>query len=612
MINIRILPNQLLTIFLIIIYTLILTKGFWTDINNLPSTNDVDALQQISVSYLFELAVLKYHEFPLWNPYYGGGIPWAGIIWNPNISPFSLLIILFGHLIAIKIYLMIVFILSAVGMYLMLKKIMRLSDTSSFLSSILYVSSLWFAGRFVSGNYLEFCNTLIPLSIFLFYCVMKRSFLGFFMPILLLFQIGAFGKQDVFICMGFQLLFILFYRNEFSNNIKQIGFIYGISVFIYLCLISPKLIPYYEINNLNVSNLNQGYITGLNFNELIKSIKATSRLTFYHDTIGIGKYALIISLFAFIVSNKKSIGLGIILLIGTILTFGPHTPFYKFLKVFPILSTVNSFAKYFNGIILFALCGLFAISIDSISNKIHKRNIINNKDLINLIFILLITTVIIIPLFRTSNRIYSKGFNVNPKTFVQNNFYNISEKRWVGSISKYRTPNNKNVKINTYYNLLRNRGIITWYGNFVFPEYAEPKYIIDSAGVLELNNNYHGEYYCINNSEIVVECDISDYKTTFNTISLLIGENFSGEKLIFNTNYNSGWISDHGNVLNYKGLLAVDLKNIDINNLNLKLKFRDKYFEVGVIIFILGLVFWILFYYFYMKFKIEIDSQHKN
>jgi len=588
--------NKLFPIFILIIFILILTKGFWTNLYNLPGTKDPDALQFLSMTYLFEKAVKIYHEFPMWNPYYGGGVPWAGMLWNPGISPYSLIIISFGHLLGLKIYLILIYLLSGLGLYLMLINCLKLSRESSVLSAMLFVSSLWFTGRFISGNYIEFFYPLLPLSIYLFYSLLRTKFVGFFLPFLFLFEIGAMAQQGIIITSGFLLLFALLYKEEFGNDLKKIISYFILFIIVSLGLASPKLVPFIEIQQLNLANLTNSPVTGLNWIYLLKSVIANSKIIYYHDTIGIGLISLLICISSFFLNPRKSFGIGIILLLAIVCTMGPFTPFSRIINLLPLLDTVQKFAKYFNGIVLFSLCVLFAISIDSFLEKTNKIKLQANPAIIKLTLVLIIFILTIFPLFRYSYNQYLKGFEIQPKNYEPEEFFHIAEKKWLNSDFRYRIPTNDVVESNMYYNLLRNRGIITWYGIFVLPEYASAKFIIDSNGNLQPNKDYMGEYQCINQNVVENFCDIDNYLFTFNKILIKTGTNFSAEKLRLNFNYNPSWKSNIGDVINDDGLLTIKLANLNNKNGNLILEFEDNSFKIGMIIFTISFIFWILIY----------------
>src|SRR3989338_6407194 len=58
-------------------------------------------------------SILKYNQFPLWNPYYCGGFPLLAHPESAFLSPFYLLIVLFGAVWGVKLN---IFIHTMIGM----------------------------------------------------------------------------------------------------------------------------------------------------------------------------------------------------------------------------------------------------------------------------------------------------------------------------------------------------------------------------------------------------------------------------------------------------------------------------------------------------------------
>src|ERR1044071_6138408 len=87
------------------------------DLNNLPTKLNVDAYQHLSFAYTYYDAVRNHGELPLWNPYFGGGIPWAGYIYNPGISPWGLIFGLFGDIAGMKVTLLLSLVLGGLALY---------------------------------------------------------------------------------------------------------------------------------------------------------------------------------------------------------------------------------------------------------------------------------------------------------------------------------------------------------------------------------------------------------------------------------------------------------------------------------------------------------------
>jgi len=587
-------------IFILISFVLMLTFVFWLHPLNLPSTFDPDALQHLAFGYVFTNAIHTFNEFPIWNPYFGGGIPWAGMVWNPGISPMSLILILFGEVIGIKLWLFCTYLFGAIGMYLMCHNCLNTSRPAASLAGMLFVGSLWAAGRFISGNYLEFSFLLLPLCIYLLNCVISFKLIGIFSPILYLFALGAFGKYEIFLMMPFILFITIAYRKENRLSICQIliGFILTFIVFIGLSL--HKLLPLLEIINSNIAEFRVPK-TGLRALEIIKMIVEVTRLKSINNIIGVGVGGVLLVFIAFLLNWRKSLGLALVLIAAFLLTMGPNTPLFHVVNSIPILDTIKSYPKYFNGFILFSLCALTSLGIDCVLPLVSSRPTERSIDRWQWLTIFLIFSFIVLPPSITSFRTYKNGFRLKPFKTYEGDFFHVSEERLIGSRRKYRTPNMKNIDTIMYYNLLRNRGTITWYGNFILPENAAPKYIVNHNGNVVRNEDYKGEIYCPKSTREA--CDINNYRFTFNTISLELGKEFSANRVVFNFNFHPGWSSKDAKVVNANGLLAVDLNDNSRTSNIIYLRFVDRRFNVGVKIFLVTFIGWLIGYFALCKIK---------
>ena len=84
--------------------------------------------------------IVKYHQFPLWNPYYNGGMPLLASPATRVLSPTLLPVLLFGELIGIKIEIWLCLVIGIMGVYL-LARYLRMEIIPSYLSAIVYMMS---------------------------------------------------------------------------------------------------------------------------------------------------------------------------------------------------------------------------------------------------------------------------------------------------------------------------------------------------------------------------------------------------------------------------------------------------------------------------------------
>lgn len=83
-----------------------------------PIMGDIgDAYQHLSFAYVIHDAFERFGEIVLWNPYFGGGIPWTGFPLNSGATPITLAYIWFGELFGVKILMISCLFIGALGIY---------------------------------------------------------------------------------------------------------------------------------------------------------------------------------------------------------------------------------------------------------------------------------------------------------------------------------------------------------------------------------------------------------------------------------------------------------------------------------------------------------------
>ncbi|MGZ6005597.1 MAG: hypothetical protein ACXWLH_05640, partial [Candidatus Saccharimonadales bacterium] len=95
----------------------------------------------------FRISVLKYHQFPLWNPWLSGGVP---LFANPQFGLFSLqaiLVLIFGAIYGLKLAYIGYGIIGFWGMYLLGRSVFSASKLRSILIAYIWVFCGFFAGH---------------------------------------------------------------------------------------------------------------------------------------------------------------------------------------------------------------------------------------------------------------------------------------------------------------------------------------------------------------------------------------------------------------------------------------------------------------------------------
>jgi hypothetical protein len=601
------------------IFVLFLTLPFWINPKNLPSTKDLDALEVLAFGYVFVDAVWNHHQFPLWNPHFGGGIPWAGMVWNPSLTPLSLILITFGEVVGFKVWFAVVLFCGSIGMYLISSNILRTSRVAAVLSGLLFSASLWAAGRLDDGNYAEFGFLLLPLCIFAFHQFLRKHWIGFFLPILYL-AVLSLSKYEAFLVAPFVLLFTLFLRREVQASYSAIllGWLGTFAVFVILAL--PKLLPLLGVLEANTVELGVSAPDGLRPRMLLGSILYSPEISLLftkylswdplkyfplpvspRHLIGIKITALALVLSAGILKMRQTAALWIILALVFLLACGSYAPvpIWRLVSFFPVFNTMLDFTKYWSVFVLFTLCALAALGLDSITELFGRLFSRAEQSVIHKV---VLAGIFLAAIFHPA--IYSFWINWElyrgaPIETTPGPFYQVAASRWLGFTKhRWRTPNPDVAETVMYLNLKKNVGTITWYGAVALREDAVPKLLIHEDGTAMRNPSYRGEIYCatVRGSD----CDVEDFLISYNRLTVNTGKNFTEpSKIIFNFNYDPRWSTEQGAVVNHNGLLAVRLPHTDSRNQTITLNYRDGWFLVGFIFFLIAGVVWPIWYFRY-------------
>jgi len=133
--------------------------------------SDWDALEFLNA--VPRETILKYHQIPLWNPYYCGG---AVMLANPQssfLSPTYILVLLFDTIIGLKIQIFIHLIIGMLGMFL-LCRYLGIDVICSYLPAFVYMLGSMYPVMITSGMTIFWSIAYIPF-VFLYYLKSLRK-----------------------------------------------------------------------------------------------------------------------------------------------------------------------------------------------------------------------------------------------------------------------------------------------------------------------------------------------------------------------------------------------------------------------------------------------------
>ena len=202
---------------------LIMIMPIWLDLGGLPVTHDQDATKDLASLHVMNDAVGRYHEYPLWNPYIGGGIPWAGYIYNPGVSPQSLLYIVFGEVVGVKLWLFAIMFLGSYGMYGTARGWLGLTPSSALTGSLFYATSSWLGVELNSGNYDVLGYFILPFVALCMLRLLQGRLLGLLLPFCYMTALADAAKWWPFIIGATVLIVSLAYRAESGRTLAVVA-----------------------------------------------------------------------------------------------------------------------------------------------------------------------------------------------------------------------------------------------------------------------------------------------------------------------------------------------------------------------------------------------------
>ena len=535
---------------------------------------------------------MQYSQFPLWNPYYCGGNVMLAHPESSFLSPAFIFIILFGTVIGLKIQIIFHMILGMFGMYL-LSKHLNFGKCSAFLPSVVYFMSSWFALRMNAGHTLYMASALLPF-VFLFYLKAidgkkgdgswKFSIISALFMALIFFYGATYPFLFIFLFLGVYTVFIAVQK----KSIKPI-YILAIIVIITAGISAVKAIPVY--NMVTHNPLNRNDIEPMSFktfydslfsrDQLIESrifMQGTSKWVWheYGEYIGIIPFALFMA--SFFIAGTWPLWTSAI--IFSLLYLGSSGFLWDILRNLPVFNQLVAPSR-FNIIIVFCIALLAGASLSWLE-KGNKIKIGAGKKQIVVIGIIVI---IALDMFLISRPIYSAIFQGKPLIITPAPQFTqifLDEKE----------------KFNMMFPTVQaGFGVANCYEKMHVPVGVIPAF--STAGYKF--NNYNEEVYLFNENISLNYSYFSPNKIIINV------DNEIEDILIINQNYDAGWKSDIGKVVNHEKLLAVEVpKNIH----SVELHYSPSYFTAGLSITI---VFLIASAYFYMNPKLfKKESKEKK
>lgn len=557
--------------------------------------NNDDFFQYASRHESVRKGLLEYHTFPLRAYWFGGGYPTLGDPEDPTLNPLTILTIIFGTVMGLKIIVYLALLVGGLSAYALARYILGYTRWGALFSGLMFGTSLFIPLRILDGNpnevypaFLPLCMLLIglacrgrkiPLLIlpFAFYTMLSDGKLTALMGI---FYIGL-------LClMAIVPAFNIFAGRDARSTEKTVDIrpikILILALFVTSLIGLARFLPALELikgkGGLGSIDLHFypkeytiGNIFAFKFQELWQwavTWKGQEGLV----TIGWVPVVLFaVALFAF---WKRMLPWAICLLLFVWLTMAHNAPvdLMKPLWKLPIFNAVNRPYKYFT----FQIVVTLAIASGQSFWLLRK---LRYRWLEHLCAIILILAGMW-SLYPRMARIQRDTYKFEtPAEFLtsEKDFYNIQGQ----DLKRNRGEPLQSV---TYFNLIRNIGTIDWYTGIPIAEDAAPKYFVDAGGNRISNPDYRGEMFFLERAN-----KGNTAAGTFRPNSIMIQANVEMPGiLIINQNYHRDWRTNRGELFNKDGLIALRLQ--ETGSYMIRMKYISRSFYAGLAISILSVL----------------------
>ncbi|MBE0576190.1 MAG: hypothetical protein IH613_09870 [Desulfuromonadales bacterium] len=540
--------------------------------------------------FLYEvpsITFFEYQQFPLWNPYCGGGLSLIGNPQAGHLSPIFLITSLFGVVAGLKIAVWLHTFIGLWGMWL-LSGHLGMAGSARLATSFVFMFSGAWALHIAAGHIVWLPATLLPLFFLTF---LKGLSNKWWLCTAAAIESIMFYEGGTYV-FAFSLVFVCIYASVYSleNKTFQPVMAFVMVNLLAAALSAPKLLPVVELlqSHPRPTSVGSSIPLDIYFSFFIDRFKGLERSLNNTGWWAFGSYLgiVVISLYLFSLtlfkSNKALILSSMFLLLLSMGNFGTFSP-WNILHELPVFSGFKVPTR-----VLLVFCFTVALLVGRSLTHLKRESHARSRLLVGILVIF-----ILCDLFSVSAPILgnvSKSLTTpywhdirSEQNLEEPKLYKIPPETSSGlwqSIPSVHQPftqvsipfSQRNVHgawSNQYLPLLQNKGVVDAYETIPFQRYA----------AASTDDEYIAEYYLTGDGSVSLK-KWSPNKLVFHIDSK------SEDRLVINQNYDKGWRASHGVLTSHKGLLSVGLPPGDYEFI---VYYLPTSFLIGLVVFIITL-----------------------
>lgn len=535
---------------------------------------------------VISLTFFEYGQFPLWNPYDGGGISLIGSQQGGFPAPIFLINGLFGVFAGVKIAVWLYTALGLWGMWL-LAGYLGLKGPARLAPPFIFIFSSTWAQHLTEGHIIWLPAAFLPWLFLVFLQGLKDKrwlVVAAIIESVMFYDGGA-------LVLSFSILFITVYAICYSIEIRswQPLLAYIVVNILAVALSAPRLLPTLELLGSDPRPISAG--SPNSWDDILAYLVERNGFGNWEYAAYVGIVVVVLYILSFsLFKQRKSLVLASLFML--FLTFGNFSTFspWTILHHLPLFSSYKLPTRAFI-VFIFAMALLIGFFLQKIGSSDDRR----------VKFILWgIVLFIGADLFLLSHSIFASA--AKPANFstlranfkvveVKGELYRLSPAQTTGfgrSVASIHQPF-RQIRIpdlerfvhggwsNQYLPLLENKGVIDAYAPIKFEHYARAAADVD----------YQGEYYLSGEGDVKLRF-WSPNKLVFH-VSLP-----KAARLVINQNFSSGWRTSYGVLSSDKGLLSL---NLPVGEHDVELWYLPNSFVIGAALFVVtALGIWVFIY----------------
>jgi len=534
-------------------------------------------------------SLFTYRTFPLRSHCFGSGSATLGDPEDPALNPLAWCLLPFPTVAALKVRFFAAAVVAAIGTFLLTRGPLRYTRWGAAFAGVVFPLAVWLPWQIDGGNTNEIYVGFVPLCLFLILTSRRRP-MRFGLLVLLMVTMLSDGKLTCFAALLFMGLMCAAWsvfgwpgRETASVRARVQPLIWLVLAVGFTAVLGmARILPVLESGSVRRWVLDPsaaawdpravwkwGPVQFPTVGKLAGDVIGVRLVSVGYTPLSVGLVPVLLFLAALVPAWRRVVPWAAVGLLFAWLTLGPNAPvnLLAVLNRLPLYKAFDDPRKYFLPFVAMSVClgaGAFFGPLSSVRPR-WVRDVAAAAA----------TAGAVVALAPAAVRMSTRPFLLAPPgraARATDDFYSVAGK---GLPRQRAGP----VLANAYFNLLRHVGTIDFYTPVPQPERGQPRYRVDADGRVALNPDYRGEAWF---GETRNRC-LARFEPTRIRLDIDLK---APDTLTINQNFDTGWRTDRGTLIEEDGLLALRLK--PAGRYGVTLRYSSRAFTRGLVVSLCG------------------------